>query len=151
MRTERFKKSFFPSTTILWNNIDIIDRNSKSIGYFKSSLTSFFDIQTYTGYYDFSIDRYSSILHTRLRLNCNALNYYLFKINCRLSPACSCGDSCESVIHYLLYCPRYAALRLSLLSVAAQIYGESWYLLSDSQRSKIFLSGSTDLSIESNR
>jgi hypothetical protein len=151
VRTERFKKSFFPSTTILWNNIDIIDRNSKSIGYFKSSLTSFFDIQTYTGYYDFSIDRYSSILHTRLRLNCNALNYYLFKINCRLSPACSCGDSCESVIHYLLYCPRYAALRLSLLSVAAQIYGESWYLLSDSQRSKIFLSGSTDLSIESNR
>ena len=151
VRTERFKKSFFPSTTILWNNIDIIDRNSKSIGYFKSSLTSFFDIQTYTGYYDFSIDRYSSILHTRLRLNCNALNYYLFKINCRLSPACSCGDSCESVIHYLLYCPRYAALRLSLLSVAAQIYGESWYLLSDSQRSKIFLSGSTVMSIESNR
>jgi hypothetical protein len=151
VRTERFKKSFFPSTTILWNNIDIIDRNSKSIGYFKSSLTSFFDIQTYTGYYDFSIDRYSSILHTRLRLNCNALNYYLFKINCRLSPACSCGDSCESVIHYSLYCPRYAALRLSLLSVAAQIYGEGWYLLSDSQKSKIFLSGSTDLSIESNR
>jgi hypothetical protein len=86
-----------------------------------------------------------------LRLNCNALNYYLLKINCRLSPACSCGDSCESVIHYLLYCPRYAALRLSLLSVAAQIYGEGWYLLLGCQKSKIFLSGSTDLSIESNR
>ena len=102
VRTERFKKSFFPPTTKLCNSIDIID--SKSIGLFKSSLTSFFDIQIYTDYYDFSIDRYSSILHTRSRLNCNALNYYLFKINCRLSPACSCGDSCESVIHYLLCC-----------------------------------------------
>jgi hypothetical protein len=51
----------------------------------------------------------------------------------------------------LLYCPRYAALILSLLSVAAQIYGEGWYPLSDSQEPKIFLFGSTDLSIESNR
>jgi hypothetical protein len=58
----------------------------------------------------------------------------------------------QSFIICYIACPRYAALRLSrLLSVAAQIYGEGWYLLSDSQKSKIFLSGSTGLSIESNR
>jgi hypothetical protein len=58
-----------------------------------------------------NIEKYSSVLHARLRLNCDALNYYLFKINCIIiTPTCICGASCESVIHYLLYCPRYAAL-----------------------------------------
>ena len=113
-RTERFKKSFFPSTTMLWNSIDYIYRNTISISLFKKFLSRSFDIPNYNKYYDFSIDRYSSILHTRLRLNCSALNYYLFKINYSLSPACTCGAKCESLIHYLLQCPRYAALRLSL-------------------------------------
>ena len=99
---------------MLWNSIDYIYRNTISISLFKKFLSRFFDIPNYNKYYDFSIDRYSSILHTRLRLNCSALNYYLFKINYSLSPACTCGAKCESLIHYLLQCPRYAALRLSL-------------------------------------
>ena len=136
---------------MLWNSIDYIYRNTILISLFKKFLSRFFDIPNYNKYYDFSIDRYSSILHTRLRLNCSALNYYLFKINCSLSPACTCGAKCESLIHYLLQCPRYAALRLSLLSAAAQVYGDSWYLLSDSQKVKLFLFGSVDLNTEDNR
>ena len=122
-KTERFKTSFFPSTTLLWNSIDYVERNNLSLNVFKQYLKNFFDISSYSKYFDYSIDRYSSILHTLLRLNCCTLNYYLFKIDCSVSPVCVCGATCESVTHYLLECPRYSALRLSLLSVAAQVYG----------------------------
>ena len=37
------------------------------------------------------------------------------------------------------------------LSAAAQVYGDSWYLLSDSQKVKLFLFGSVDLNTEDNR
>lgn len=150
-RTERFKKSFFPSTTMLWNCINYVDRNTLSISLFKKSLFHFFDITSYNKYFDYSIDRYSSILHTRLRLNCSALNYYLFNINCSSSPACACGANCESVTHYLLKCPRYSALRLSLLSAAAQVYGDGWNLLSDFHKVKLFLFGEVNLNIEDNK
>jgi hypothetical protein len=112
-RTERFKKSFFPATTCLWNSLDYKFRDTQSLRYFKSYLQDFFDISTYEKRYDYALDRYNSILHARLRLNCCALNYYLFKINCVISPACNCGFNCESVIHYFLYCPRYLLLGLS--------------------------------------
>jgi hypothetical protein len=101
---------------------------------FKSHLQDFFDISTYEKRYDYELDRHNSILHARLRLNCCALNYYLFKINCVISPACNCGFNCESVIHYFLYCPRYAALRIFLLVAMVEILGSGWYHMSDSSK-----------------
>lgn len=148
--TERFKKSFFPATTRLWNSLDHDFRTTDSLSCFKRYLINFFDISIYEKHFNFSLDRYSSILHTRLRLNCCALNYYLFKINCIASPACNCGANYESVNHYLLYCPRYAALRFSLHSAAAEILGDSWYHMSDSVKLKIFLFGSDKLTLAQN-
>ena len=46
---------------------------------------------------------------------------------------------------------RYPALRLSVLSAAAQVYGDSWYLLSDSQKVELFFYGSANLNIEDNK
>ena len=109
VRTERYKNSFFPSTTRLWNGIDDWIRETESLGIFKKSLTKLYHVQSSNSYLNVAIDRYSSILHTRLRLNCCALNYHLFKVNCSISQACACRAPCESVIHYLLHCPRYAA------------------------------------------
>ena len=88
-KTERFKKSFFPATTVLWNSIDHVECNTLSLNAFKPYLKNFFDISSYTRHFDYSIDRYSSILHTSLRLNCCTLNYYPFNIDCIVSPACS--------------------------------------------------------------
>lgn len=69
IRTERFKKPYFPSSTILWNSIDYVERNTLSISVFKKSLFRFFDIQSYNEYNNFPIDRYSLVLHCHLRLN----------------------------------------------------------------------------------
>ena len=90
-RTERFKKSFFPLTTLMWNNLELRDRDLSSVKVFKRSLGQYYDILTYNKLYDFANDWFSSILHTRLHLGCCGLNYYLFKINCILSPMCICS------------------------------------------------------------
>ena len=46
-RTERFKKSFFPSTTLMWNNLELRDRDLSSVKVFKRSLCQYYDIQRY--------------------------------------------------------------------------------------------------------
>jgi hypothetical protein len=53
-------------------------------------------------------------IHTRIRLGACALNYYLFKIDCKLSPKCTCGFEIETINHYFLHCPIFAAQRLKL-------------------------------------
>ena len=45
----------------------------------------------------------ATILHTRLRLGFHALNEYLFRINCCLSPKCDCGMENETISHYFLH------------------------------------------------
>ena len=72
-------------------------------------------------------------------------------MNCSPSPGCSCGFYYETVIHCLLYCPRYAAPRSFLLSAAAQGYGDGWYLLPDSKKLNLLLFGSADLSTDNNQ
>ena len=41
--------------------------------------------------YNYSLTRYASILHTRLRLGFSGLNSYLFMINRKSSPSCTRG------------------------------------------------------------
>ena len=114
-RTERFKKYFFPSATKLWNSLDIDVRNIESIYLFKKALFSIFHIPKCKILFNFSLDRYSSIIHTRLRLDTCSLNFYLFKIGCKASPACLCGFEYECINHYFLHCPIFAAPRSTLL------------------------------------
>jgi hypothetical protein len=75
----------------------------------------------------------------------------LFKIDCIVTPACVCGANNESIMHYLLKCPCYSALRISLLRVAAQVCGDSWNPLSDSQKLKLFWFSDVNLNIDDNK
>jgi len=77
-RTDRYKRSFFLSTTSLWNNIGYDIRCIDSIGSLKKALFSSYNVLSCNGTFDFAIDRLNAILHTRLRLDTCALNYYLF-------------------------------------------------------------------------
>ena len=52
------------------------------------------------------------------------LNYYLFKIGRKESPACFCAFYSESVKQFSLKCPLFAASRHKLLSSAAQIFAD---------------------------
>lgn len=149
-RTERYKRSFFPSTTSLWNDIGYDIRCLDSIGSFKKALLSSYNVSNYNATFDFAIDRLNAIFHTRLRLDTCALNYYLFKIGCKESPACFCGFYNESVKHFFLECPLYSAPRTNLLSSAARIFADRWSSMSKAQIVSVFLFGSKLLSPKQN-
>ena len=90
---------------------------------------------------DFSFSRRASIDHTRLRLGFCCLREYLFKINRCASPFCECGLDTESVKHFFLFCPRYAAQRNLLLTSAANILGETWSSSSVAKKLNFLLYG----------
>ena len=124
MQHTHLKKSFFPTTTRLWKNVSIDVRSTLSLSVFKKSLLSYFSFPAKNVLYEVALDRFSSIIHTRLRLDACALNYYLFKRGRKESPACLCGFYSESVKHFFLKCPLFAASRHKLLSSAAQIFAD---------------------------
>ena len=99
---ERFKKLFSLHRlwTMLWNDIDTSVRTLHSVILFKKALFRVFDVPQKNMLFNFSLDRYSSIIHTRSRLSVCALNYYLFNIGCKPSPECLCGFEVESINHY---------------------------------------------------
>ena len=84
---------------------------------------------------------YSQFLHTRLRLGFSSLREYLYKISRCALPYCECGLDYESVKHFFLFCPRYAAQRNLLLTSAARILGETWSSSSDARKINFFLFG----------
>ena len=113
---------------------------------FKKSLLSYFSFPAKNVLCEVVLDRFSSIIHTRLRLDACALNYYLFKIGSKESPACFCVFYSESVKHFFLKCPLFAASRHKLLSSNAQIFADRWAYMSDTAIVSAFLTGCPSLS-----
>ena len=140
-RTSHFQKSFFPSAITGWNSLDLDVRNSVSLPTFKAKLRSTLFPHCYNKLFDFSFSRRASIYHTRLRLGFSCLREYFFKINRCASPFCECGLDTESVKHFFLFCPRYAAQRNLLLTSAANILGKTWSSSSDAKKLNFLLYG----------
>ena len=114
-RTTRYKSSFLPSTTVLWNNLPDRIKFSPSLPSFKQNLNNTIKLSPppdwfYTG------SRYANILHTRFRLNNPTLNAYLFRTGRSPTCSCSCGHRLENIKHFTLDCPHYAAQRGRLLA-----------------------------------
>ena len=91
-----------------------------------------------------------SIIHTRLRLGNSALNAHLFSNGCISSPLCSCGTSNETVEHFLLSCPRFAALRVTLLTFAAHKLGKNWLYSSKTHKIRSLLYGCAHVDFQTN-
>ena len=79
------------------------------------------------------------------------LNYYLFKIGRKESPACFCAFYSESVKQLSLKRPLFAASRHKLLSSAAQIFADRWTFMSNTAIVSAFLSGCPSLSYNENK
>ena len=91
-RTAKCYGSFIPPAVKLWNDLSLDIRNSQSLIIFKPNLCQFLFPFKYNILFNYSINaRRPSMLHIRLRQDHCALNDYLFKINCKASPRCSCG------------------------------------------------------------
>ena len=96
------------------------------------------------------LNRWASILHARLRLGSHSLNEYSFKINCCSSPICHCGIENETVEHYFLNRPRFAAQRVSLFASAERMCGRYWSESNDQMKLFYILNGFDNLSYSSN-
>ena len=74
-----------------------------------------------------------------------------FQINCvPYHGSISCGFQDETINHYFLYCPRFAALRQILVPSVAQYFNNTWRHMSHSQKVNILLFRSSQLSFQEN-
>ena len=49
-----------------WNDLNLDIRCLESIGSFKKVLFSFYNVASYNATYDFAVDRFNAVFHTRL-------------------------------------------------------------------------------------
>ncbi len=106
----------------LWNELDPAVRNLDSLRQFKSAATR----QLYTQYnvpqYYIEGDRFSSVMHARLRNKCSNLNSDLCNNHLRENPYCNCSEVVEDAEHYLFQCQPYHAERTILLRSLRQFH-----------------------------
>jgi hypothetical protein len=74
----------------------------------------------------------------------------LYIINCCNFPLCICCHQNETVKHYLLLCPRFAAQHNELLTSAAQVCGKAWLTSNDNGKLEFLFNGSVQLSFDEN-
>jgi len=146
-RTMRYKQSFLPSTTVLWNTLPDSVRVSATLSTFKKSLNNIKQPPSpphwrYTG------SRYANILHTRLRVNNPALNAYLFRSGRSPICSCNCGHRLENIKHFILECPQYAVQRGRLLADIQNLF--TFELPPDTRLLSILLHGSDEHDINTN-
>ena len=112
-----FKNSFFPSTVIEWNKLDLNICNSGSLTSFKSNVLKFIPFSKNS---IFLCNNPKGIrVLIRLRLGSSQLRDHIFKHNFQdtVNPICNCGEDIETSCHYLLQCLLYTNERLALLNV----------------------------------
>ena len=112
-RIELYEKSFFPSTTELWNDLPDFIKTSSSIGQFKRYLSE--NDVTVPPYY-FTTNRKAEIIHCKLRLEISDLNSDLFKRHLTGDMSCLCGSPIENAHHYLVECPLFNQLRQTTIN-----------------------------------
>ena len=116
IRHSFFKNSFFSSTNIEWNNLDLTLWNSKNFVDFKNSTLKFIRPSPSNV---FNCSNYQGIrLITRLRVGMSRLREHKFKHNFQdhLNPICSCGLDIKFTSYFLLHCPTFNDERYTLLS-----------------------------------
>ena len=149
-RTSKYAKSFFPSTTLLWNSLPSSISSISSTTAFRSAIKSYMIPSKPPSFYGCGM-RKMAIIHTRLRLGHCGLNVHLNRIGVVESPLCPCDRDVETVAHFILNCASYDAARRKMLSnihsfvfptfnVFRMLHHNSSALL------KLLLCGSSDLS-----
>ena len=114
-----FMNTFFPSTIIEWNKLDLSIRKSSSLNIFKSRLLGFvrpLENSVFTCHNPIWIKCLA-----RIRLGFNHLRYNKFKYGFldAIDPLCSCSTGIENTVHYFLHCPNFSFARNTFLNEIA--------------------------------
>ena len=156
VKTNRYKHSYILSSISLWNDLNSTIKNLPSIHMFKMKLSQEMFTNARNPTYSFG-DRFPSIVHAQMRMGHSTLNYDLHRFGTHVQPSCpSCEGQDETVEHFLLFCPSFAAERHSLLTGVSQIIspGANPRLLLEIDPNRlvqILLNGSSSLTEADNR
>ena len=110
----KFKNSFFPYMSDLWNNLDV-STQLLDLTDFKQQLKVELKPKKYKHFSKGS--KIGNSLLTRVRLERSELNLHKFSIGQIDSPECSCHAKNESSIHYLTECFLYSSERQTLYNL----------------------------------
>jgi len=111
-RTETFKRSFFPSATVLWNSLPMEIRNAQSLASFKRLIHR--DVPSTKPWFSMG-DRRLSMIHARLRMGCSNLNSDLCNLHIQDNADCLCGSQNENAEHFFFDCPLFRHPRNELM------------------------------------
>ena len=136
-RTELYRKSFFPSTTYLWNDLPPNVQQFQSISQLKKYLRS---SDSVVPPYYYSGNRKEQIIHCKMRLGISDLNHDLCQRHLSQDPSCTCNFPEETADHFLLHCPNFTNLRTNTIKT----------LPVEQQTVRTLLRGSDALSISDN-
>ena len=102
--SEIYHKSYFPTSTALWNLLPDNIKCFTSISAFKRYLNNNDPV---VPTYFYLGDRIPQILHCKLRLNMSDLQSDMFNRHISDHKNCNCGYQNENATHYLLQCPLF--------------------------------------------
>ena len=111
VKHEYFWNSFFPSTVIEWNKLDINIRNSQLVSAFEKQILKFMRPSPNS---TFNVhDPHGIKLLTRLRVGLSHLHEHKFRHNFQdsLDPFCNCSQHIETTIHFFLHWSNYSNQR----------------------------------------
>ena len=136
-KTELYAASFFPSTTVMWNELPDDMKICTSLSKFKRYIKR--SDSTVPPYY-YTGARLPQVILTRLRVGMSDLKSHLVTRHILANPRCECGFISETSHHYLLECPKFEQARNATISK----------LPTHLKNSNILLRGDRSLSITSN-
>ena len=114
VRTERYKRSFFPCCNFSWNNIlKPNDRLSCSLLAFKSKIKTYCKIPTKINNFNSFFTQEIKYIN-QLRVGLSALNEHKFNHSfAGISPLCICGQT-ENTLHFFRHCPLFVQFKAIL-------------------------------------
>ena len=116
--TTTFSTSFIPFYTRMWN---LLSTESKYIGNLFEFKRSLIKTNARTPKYYYTGDRFSQIIHTRMRMGCSPLKHDLYMMYIVQDNACSCGHLIENCHHFFFECPLYNHIRDVFNAIDASI------------------------------
>ena len=129
-RTELYRHSFFPSTTVLWNNLPDEIKLLNSISSFKRNLHA---DDPHVPPHFYCGTRKPQTIHCKLRLNMSDLNNDLYLRHISESRSCDCGHAQEDACHFLLNCSKYNDARATTINILPPVATDITTLLSGCQ------------------
>ena len=149
-QTNKYKKSFFPSTIVDWNNIDFDIKTSKTKNIFKKRLlnkirpkkASFFNLK--------NTDDIRNLTMIRLNLSPLRAHKHNYNFSDTPHPFCSVCGSIEDTNHYLLLCKSFRLMRSTLMQKVSDILCFDVSTLPKKRIVSILLYGKEDICDEKN-